>query len=87
MKTFKVYKHPVFGFTTVKQGFSWPAFCFGIFWALSKKLWTIAGALFAGYCLIIILWLVTGGMASTGSQVVASLSYGYLWLSLVPCHS
>jgi hypothetical protein len=30
MKTFKVFSHPVHGHEAVKQGFSWPAFSFGV---------------------------------------------------------
>lgn len=39
MTTFTVYKHPVFGYEVVKDGFSWPAFFFGWIWALVKRLW------------------------------------------------
>jgi hypothetical protein len=41
MKPFQVYQHPIHGFEAVKVGFSWPAFAFGIFWMLAKKLWRI----------------------------------------------
>jgi len=31
----------------VKEGFSWPAFFFGVFWALWKRLWLVAALLLA----------------------------------------
>jgi hypothetical protein len=42
MKTFKVLKHPNFGYRAVKVGFSWPGFLFTIIWLLIKKLWVHA---------------------------------------------
>jgi hypothetical protein len=43
MKRFRIYEHPALGRQAVKIGFSWPAFFFGFFWLLSKKLWRFAG--------------------------------------------
>jgi hypothetical protein len=43
MLTFDVYAHSEFGYQAVKHGFSWPAFLFGVFWALHKRLWWVAG--------------------------------------------
>lgn len=41
MIDFRIYENP-FGYQeAVKQGWSWPAFIFGGFWALWKKLWLI----------------------------------------------
>ena len=42
MKTFDVYHHPHLGYRAVKRGISWPGLLFGIFWALSRKLWDVA---------------------------------------------
>ena len=42
MKTYRFYAHPQgleHGFDCVKQGFSWPAFIFGVFWLLYCRLW------------------------------------------------
>ena len=47
MKRFRVYYHPAHGHEAVKQGFSWPALFFGVFWALFKRLWNVAAILFA----------------------------------------
>lgn len=42
MKTFEIYQHTDGHLEAVKQGWNWPAFFFGAFWALSCRLWTIA---------------------------------------------
>lgn len=47
MKNYKVFKHDDGRIEAVKQGWSWPGFFFGIIWALIKKLWAVAGVLFA----------------------------------------
>ncbi|MBK1735590.1 hypothetical protein CKO15_09895 [Halorhodospira abdelmalekii] len=39
MKYFRIHEHPEHGLEAVKDGFSWPAFFFGIFWMLYKELW------------------------------------------------
>lgn len=44
MKTFNVFKHPVFGYEAVKIGFSWPGLLFTPIWAFVKKLWLHATA-------------------------------------------
>lgn len=45
MNKFDVYQHPIRGYAAVKIGFSWPGLFFGIFWALVKRLWKVAGLL------------------------------------------
>lgn len=47
MKSFKIYTHPNGRVEAVKQGWSWPAFLFGAFWALFKQLWAIGIGLLA----------------------------------------
>lgn len=43
MKTYKIYKHPTLDFlVAVKEGFSWPAFFFSLFWMTNMRLWTQA---------------------------------------------
>jgi hypothetical protein len=37
MKTFKVYKHPDFGYTAVKIGISYPALLLGWIWLIANK--------------------------------------------------
>jgi hypothetical protein len=46
IKTFKIYKHPVFGYQAVKVGFSWPGLFFSGIWLLLKRLWWYALAFF-----------------------------------------
>jgi hypothetical protein len=46
IKTFKIYKHPVFGYQAVKVGFSWPGLFFSGIWLLLKRLWWHALAFF-----------------------------------------
>lgn len=45
--TYHIYQHPISGYEAVKVGFSWPAFFFGIFWMLFKKLWIPAALWFS----------------------------------------
>ena len=45
MIKYDVYQHPVRGYAGAKIGFSWPGLFFGIFWALAKRLWKVAGML------------------------------------------
>jgi len=39
IKSFKVFKHPAFGYQAVKEGFSWPGLFFSGIWLLLKRLW------------------------------------------------
>ena len=87
MRTFKVYKHPAQGFAAVKNGFSWPALCFGPLWLLVKKLWMFAAAWIV---VSMILASIEGisdevGMVSGQMMVVYVLvAGGYLALWLIP---
>lgn len=48
MKAFAIYEHPAYGGRiAVKLGWAWPAFFFGIFWILAKKMWAYAAIFFA----------------------------------------
>jgi hypothetical protein len=40
-KSYTVFKHPVRGYEVVKDGWSWPAFCFTWIWAFVKRLWLV----------------------------------------------
>ena len=46
MATYRILEHPLHGPRAVKQGWSWPAFFFGLFWALYKRMWILAASLF-----------------------------------------
>lgn len=42
MRHFRVFSGPTGDLQVVKLGWSWPAFCFGLFWLAYKRLWGIA---------------------------------------------
>ncbi|MBP8812264.1 MAG: DUF2628 domain-containing protein [Laribacter sp.] len=86
MKTFNIYKHPTQGIEAIKVGFSWPAFFFGFFWMLVKKLWGLAGAWFAAYVIFFLIEKVTDQSGEGGAQAIIYLllAAGYFALWLVP---
>lgn len=45
-RKYAIYSHPTLGALSIKIGFSWPAFFFGMFWMLRHKMWARAGAWF-----------------------------------------
>ena len=65
---------PDYDFAVVKEGFSWPAFFFNIFWALWHRLWLVAFALFAIPFVVAIVSSAIG-LAPAGQAV---LSLGWL---------
>ena len=87
MKTFNLYRHPELGLEAVKEGFSWPAFFFGILWMVYKKLWKYAGIWFAIY---ITLAFVENAVKSGGVDSGMKATYdimilmGYLLIMLIP---
>jgi hypothetical protein len=52
MRRFKVFKHPTGTVAAVKQGWSWPAFFFVIFWTLFARLWVQAICVVVGMFLL-----------------------------------
>lgn len=46
MASFCILTHPEHKTRVVKIGWSWPAFFFGLFWALYKRMWLLAASLF-----------------------------------------
>lgn len=46
MASFRILTHPEHGTRAVKIGWSWPAFFFGLFWALYKRMWLLGASLF-----------------------------------------
>jgi Protein of unknown function (DUF2628) len=46
IRTFRVFKHAIFGYRAVKVGFSWPGLFFSGIWLLLKRLWGYAIAFF-----------------------------------------
>ncbi len=77
MKTFSVYHHPVRGYEAVKQGFSWPALFFGLFWMGVKRLWGLAGLWFA---LLVVLDLIATAQPTEEVQILTAVGYLGWWL-------
>lgn len=65
--THRVYEHPDGRREVIKVGFSWPAFCFGPFWAWRKGMVVLGFALFA---LLQLIPLVLVGFVGDGGIVV-----------------
>ena len=61
MKQYKVFKHPAGLTEAVKQGWSWPAFFFGSFWAMAKKMWGIGIGVLIGFLVFGMIVAVMGG--------------------------
>ena len=86
MKNYDVYKHPVRGSEAVKEGFSWPAFFFGLLWMLSKGLWGYAGVWFVAFLVCTSIEKAVDHLAPGGSSAIIYLllAASYLALWLVP---
>src|SRR5262245_8944624 len=83
MKTFKVYKHPAQGFAAVKEGFSWPALCFGPLWLFVKKLWMFAVAWIAVSVFLSVVEGITDEVeTASGQMTVAYLIVAGIYLAL-----
>ncbi|MDY6842222.1 MAG: DUF2628 domain-containing protein [Pseudomonadota bacterium] len=52
MKQYKIFQHPSGKREAVKQGWSWPAFFFGVIWALVKKQWVLGISVLVGLSLL-----------------------------------
>ncbi len=71
MRTFDVYHHPIRGHEVVKRGFSWPAFFFSGFWAMTKRMWGLgAGMLVAD----VGLWVVQEAASRGGEHAAEALA-------------
>lgn len=84
MRKFNVYTHPIQGYEAVKIGFSWPAFFFGLFWMLVKKLWVFAGLWFSIYVICSLVETIADKTMEEGEQALVNLVllvvYFALWL-------
>jgi predicted permease len=84
MKQFHVYRHPTQGAEAVKVGFSWPAFFFGFFWMLAKKLWSLAAMWIAAYVVCLVVESLADSSSAQGSKLIIYLllmvAYFSLWL-------
>ena len=56
--------------TAIKEGFCWPAFLFGPFWALWHRMWFSAAAIATAYVLIMVAVSVAGANGSMGNTVI-----------------
>ena len=74
MKEYKVFEHPDGKFEVVKQGWSWPAFFFAFFWLLIKRMWILAGIIFASFLIIVIIGGVAGGAIEKALDEILSIA-------------
>ncbi|MDF0666361.1 MAG: DUF2628 domain-containing protein [Nitrospira sp.] len=80
MKKFKIFKHSFGMMEVVKQGWSWPACCFNIFWALAKQMWVLgAGSLVAWFSFLIIGPVVLPDLLWTISYFIVSIGIGVVF--------
>ncbi len=73
MKQFKIFQHPDGSLEAVKQGWSWPAFFFSCFWALTKKMWLTGASLFV-FSLLLGTYIAEAGMGKTGDDIINVIS-------------
>ena len=86
-KLFNVYANETGGCEAVKVGWSWPAFSFGAFWALYKRMWGIGlGVLLTWFVLTLAGTIVLLSQAVNSLAVVGGMagwfvfgSYGNKW--------
>jgi hypothetical protein len=69
VKQYKIFEHPNTRIEAVKQGWSWPAFFFSVYWAIAKKMWllgigTLLGTFAGVFCLGFIMTIVGLGERS-----------------------
>lgn len=86
--SFKVYQHANRPSHALKEGFSWPAFFFGVFWMIYKNLWKEAAlwvllgtvALMTGSLSLVVLCLlqVFAGVLGNGWCAAKLLRDGYI---------
>ena len=87
MKQFKVYANPQGCYEALEQGWSWNAFSFGPFWALTKKMWALG---FGVLGVFIVIWGIAAAsmgmehanlIINVGSvvQCVVFGAYGMKW--------
>lgn len=79
MKVFKIYVNPEGSYEAVKQGWSWPAWLFGVIWSLTKRLWGLSiGVLLSFFMLRFI--ASTGG--DLGKAIGALMTLGGLVINI-----
>ena len=84
MKTFKVYKHPVFGYAAAKVGISYPALLLGWVWLIANKLRGLGILfLFIPIPLLLLLAFISNILQIALDESVMLLS-GYLIALVIP---
>ena len=74
MKEYKIFEHPDGKVEVVKQGWSWPAFVFTFFWLLVKRMWVLAGIIFASFLIIVFIGGVAGGAIEKSLDEILSIA-------------
>jgi len=74
MKVSKIFEHPAGIVEVVKQGWSWPAFVFTFFWLLVKRMWVLAGIIFASFLIIVFIGGVAGGAIEKSLDEILSIA-------------
>ncbi|MDZ4355853.1 MAG: DUF2628 domain-containing protein [Variovorax sp.] len=73
MKTYKIFKDPLGSVQAIKDGWSWPAFFFGAFWALYHRMWWVGLGFLGVVTLIVFAEDAIGTAAASGVINVFSL--------------
>ncbi|WP_180838812.1 DUF2628 domain-containing protein [Variovorax sp. RO1] len=73
MKTYKIFKDPLGSVQAIKDGWSWPAFFFGAFWALYHRMWWVGLGFLGVVTLIVFAEDAIGTEAASGVINVFSL--------------
>lgn len=80
MKTYKIFKDPLGNVQVVKDGWCWPGFFFGAFWALFHRMWWVGLGLLGVATLIVVGEDAIGTAATDGLlnvlSVVVSVGFG-----------
>jgi len=74
MKEYKIFEHQDGKVDVVKQGWSWPAFVFTFFWLLVKRMWVLAGIIFASFLIIVFIGGVAGGAIEKSLDEILSIA-------------
>ncbi|WP_341890868.1 DUF2628 domain-containing protein [Variovorax sp. YR752] len=73
MKTYKIFKDRLGGVQAIKDGWSWPGFFFGAFWALYHRMWWVGLGFLGVVTLIVFAEDAIGTEAASGVINVFSL--------------
>ncbi len=78
MKQFKVFKQPAGEVQAIKQGWCWPAFFFGLIWALVSKMWGLGVGLLVAFLIL----GFTLGLAGAGDGADALINLASIGISI-----